>query len=261
MSFGKLTGDEKVNHRIALVVADLIIKIVCGEASVPQAVAMVDKFADSLRGKVSDEEVSVARAYVMEFIFSTTQGNRAEEEAKKARAADGGIESLLQTMRKAFLNGSISLSQAMGFADQAADVAKKAGLSEDGLYRLKAHMSEFLLACQVEKEQQGTQRQPATRSKIRWFTDPREIGLNIPWNPEDVPWQKRQPWATIKTYLPPAMIDTPEKEESVAWRIGFLLGYGAERAAMAAIREFGLAGGAATMALFAWAYDTIKRNS
>ena len=68
-------------------------------------------------------------------------------------------------------------------------------------------------------------------------------------------------WRTIKTYLPPAMIDTEENERSVAWRIGFLVGYGAEKAAAAAIREYGLVGGAWLVALFAWAYEYQKRNS
>jgi len=56
------------------------------------------------------------------------------------------------------------------------------------------------------------------------------------------------------------MIDTPEKEGKVAWRIGFLLGYGAEKAAAAAIREYGLVGGAGLVALFAWAYEQIRRR-
>lgn len=43
--------------------------------------------------------------------------------------------------------------------------------------------------------------------KIKWRSDPRELGLSkMDFNPEDVPWQEREPWRTIKTYLPPAMM-------------------------------------------------------
>jgi len=79
-------------------------------------------------------------------------------------------------------------------------------------------------------------------------------------NQEELPWQEREPWKTIKKSLPPAMIDTPEKEGKVAWRIGFLLGYGAEKAAAAAIREYGLVGGAGLVALFACAYQVLRRR-
>ena len=53
--------------------------------------------------------------------------------------------------------------------------------------------------------------------KIHWRSDPRELGLpKMDFNPEDVPWQEREPWRTIKTYLPPAMIDTEEKERELS---------------------------------------------
>ena len=104
-------------------------------------------------------------------------------------------------------------------------------------------------------------------TKIYFKSDPRELfpeaDVTDPrWNyhPEEIPWQEKEPWRTIKTHLPPAMIDTPEKEEKTAWRIGFLLGYGAEKATVAAIKEFGMVGGAATIALFAWAYQYTQRN-
>ena len=165
----KITHNEQVNDRVIRFSADLLVKIVCREVSVPQAVAMVNSFADSLRGKVPDDEVSDARSYMTDYVFSAQE-----------------------TMQR-------------------------------------------------KKEQ------PANR----------------PWqesNDDDLPWQEREPWRTIKQSLPPAMIDTPEKERKVAWRIGFMLGWGAEKAAAAAIREYGLTGGAALIALFAWAYQQIRGN-
>jgi hypothetical protein len=35
-------------------------------------------------------------------------------------------------------------------------------------------------------------------------------------------------WQAIKAQLPEAMVNTPEREKSTAWNIGFLLGLGAE---------------------------------
>jgi hypothetical protein len=92
--------------------------------------------------------------------------------------------------------------------------------------------------------------QPA---KIRRHAEPRQYQQ---FNPKGTAWQEVV--ATIKTYLPPAMIDTPEKERKAAWRIGFLMGYGAVNATAAAIREYGLTGGMGTIALTAWAYQVIK---
>ena len=80
------------------------------------------------------------------------------------------------------------------------------------------------------------------------------------YNDDDLPWQQREPWESIKPYLPPAMIDTPEKERKAAWRIGYLMGYGAVNAAAAAIREYGLVGGAELVALLAWMYQVLKRK-
>jgi hypothetical protein len=108
-----------------------------------------------------------------------------------------------------------------------------------------------------EQEAFGDRDAAQSPSKIRWHSDPREFGLT---NQEEIPWQEREPWKSIKRQPPPAMIDTPEKEEKVARRIGFLLGCGAEKAAAAAIREYGLVGGAGLVALFAWAYQQMRRR-
>ncbi len=243
----KLTQNEQVNGRAVRFVADLLCKMVSSEVSVPQAVAMVNKFADSLRGSIPDDQWADAHAYMMDYVFSaknTMVRNHAEGAKNSHPSDDPSTDALLLKMRKALLDGDLTLAQAMGFADKLADAAKNAGLPEDQWYRYKAHLSEFLLMCQVEKEQQ------------QHDANPRITLLNE----EDIPWQEREPWRTIKTHLPPAMIDTEEKERKVAWRIGFLLGYGAEKAAAAAIREYGLVGGAGLVALFAWAYQQIRRN-
>ena len=192
---GRLTENEEVNHRIALVVADVIVKIVCHEVSVPQAVQRVNEFADSLRGKVSDQEVSDARAYVMDYVFSTQETMQKQDRAANGKASHKPFSEMTWDE----LTNWISTHGLMGANPEA-----------DKWYWIR------------REEAMGP-------PKIRWLSDPREIGLNIPWNPDDVPWQERQPWRTIKKSLPPAMIDTPEKEEKVAWRIGFLLGYGARK--------------------------------
>ena len=91
----------------------------------------------------------------------------------------------------------------------------------------RAYLTHYVFAAQetMQKEQQ-----PANRP---WqeFSD------------DDLPWQEREPWRTIKRGLPPQMIDTPDKERKAAWRIGYLMGCGAVNATAAAIREYGLTSG------------------
>ena len=43
-------------------------------------------------------------------------------------------------------------------------------------------------------------------------------------------------WEAIKRQLPEAMVNTPEREKSTAWNIGFLLGLGAESTAAKFLR-------------------------
>jgi hypothetical protein len=135
------------NEEVVRFLADLLIKLVSNEVSVPQAVRMVNKFVDSL----PVEQRSDARAYLTHYVF-------------------GAQESM-------------------------------------------------------QKEQQLA---------------------NRPWqefSDDDLPWQEREPWRTIKRGLPPQMIDTPDKERKAAWRIGYLMGCGAVNATAAAIREYGLTSG------------------
>ena len=165
---GKLTQNEAVNHRIALVVADVIVKIVCNEVSVPQAVQRVNEFADALKGTVPDNEVSDARAFMTDYVFS------AQASMQKRERAENGKSS-----HKPF--SEMTLDE---LANLAVEQRKNGGQTDPALQR------EYM-----------RKRPPA---KIRWLSDPRAIGLSKGnFNPDDVPWQKRQPWATIKTHLPP----------------------------------------------------------
>jgi hypothetical protein len=219
------TQNAEVNDRIGGFVGELVVKIVCGTVSVPQAVQAVNNFADKLRGTVPDDELSDARTFMTDFVFA------AQESMQKGNAT---------ASRKQYSEMTL---------DELVEIAvhnRKAGRPRD------AEADKWFWI--RRKERYGP-------IKITWHTDPRELGLkHQTFNPDDIPWQEREPWRTIKRSLPPAMIDTDEKERKAAWRIGFLLGYGAEKAAAAAIREYGLLGGAATIALFAWACEQIRRN-
>jgi hypothetical protein len=113
----------------------------------------------------------------------------------------------------------------------------------------RAYLTDYVFTAQesLQKQKSTPQRQFAHR----------------PWqesNDDEIPWQEREPWRTIKRSLPPAMIDTPEKERKAAWRIGYLMGYGAVNATAAAIREYGFTGGMGTIALIAWACGQIRRR-
>jgi len=169
------------NEEVVRFLAVLLVKIVSDEVSVPQAVQMVNKFADSL----PVDQRSDARAYMTDYVFTVQE-----------------------TMQK-------------------------------------------------QKEQQSAPEQQPV--KIRRHTDPRDLGLQYQqFNPEETAWQEL--WESIKPYVPPAMIDTPEKERKLAWRIGYLMGYGAVNATAAAIREYGLTGGLGIIALLGWVYQVIKRK-
>ena len=111
----------------------------------------------------------------------------------------------------------------------------------------RAYMTDYVFTAQESLQKQKEPEQPANR----------------PWqefNDDEIPWQQREPWRTIKRSLPPEMIDTPEKERKTAWRIGFLMGYGATQATVAAIREYGLTGGMGLIALMAWVYQQLNRK-
>ena len=59
-------------------VADLMVKMVGGEVSTAQAVQRVNKFADSLRGTVPDDQVSDVRAYLTDYIFAVQESMQSE---------------------------------------------------------------------------------------------------------------------------------------------------------------------------------------
>ncbi len=167
------------------------------------------------------------------------------------------IEECIAVMKDGFLRDSFGLSFVLAASDILLDALKRS-VPEARWLQVKSHVFDMIVAWQKKKEQNSPIPQP---DEIRWQSDPQEFRLtNQEFDSEEIPWQEREPWKTIKKSLPPAMIDTPEKEEKVAWRIGFLLGYGAEKAAAAAIREYGLVGGAGLVALFGWAYQQMKRR-
>ncbi len=164
MATTKITQNEEVVRFLA----DLLVKLVSNEVSVPQAVRMVNEFVDSL----PVEQQSDARAYLTHYVF----------------------------------------------------------------------------AAQESMEQKSAPQQQLANHPWQEFSD------------DDLPWQEREPWRTIKRGLPPQMIDTPEKERKAAWRIGYLMGCGATQATVAAIREYGLTGGMGVVALMAWIYQVMKRR-
>ena len=152
-----------------------------------------------------------------------------------AQTKDNGdeTEDCIAVMKDGFLRDSFGLPFVLSVSDILTEALKR-HISETRWLQVKAHIFDMVVGWQKEKEQQSAPQEHLVQSgqdaanrpvKIRWHTDPAELGLNIPWNEEDIPWQQREPWATIKTYLPPQMIDTDEKERKVAWRIGFLLGF------------------------------------
>ncbi len=178
-----------------------------------------------------------------------------------AQIKDSGdeVEECIAVMKDGFLRDSFGLPFVLSTSDILLDALKR-NVSEARWLEVKSRVFDMVVEWQKEKEQTSPVSQPQ-HVEFRWQSDPQEFGLtNQEFNPEEIPWQEREPWKTIKRQLPPAMIDTDEKERKVAWRIGFLLGFGAEKAAAAAIREYGLVGGAGLAALFAWAYQQMRRR-
>jgi hypothetical protein len=174
------------NEKVLRFLADLTVKIGGGKISVRQAVQAVNKFADSLP---SDQQ-SEARAFMTDFVFSAKESLQKEEKAE-------------QVPHKPF--SEMTLGELATFAAENREAGRPKDEEADEWFWIR------------RKEKYGL-------PKIKWRSDPRELGLDkMDFNPEDVPWQEREPWRTIKTYLPPAMIDTPEKERSVAWRISVSL--------------------------------------
>ena len=165
-------------------------------------------------------------------------------------------EECIAAMKDGFMRNSYGLPFVLSVSDIIID-SLKSHVPEARWLQVKARIFDMVVGWQKEKGQTSPKPQETARRDQKWQSDPRELCLT---NQEEIPWQEREPWRTIKQSLPPAMIDTDEKERKVAWRIGFLLGYGAEKAAAAAIREYGLVGGAATLALFAWACEQIRRR-
>jgi hypothetical protein len=223
-----ITQNEAVDDRVVRFMADLLVKMVGGEVSVPQATQMVNTFSDSLRGMVPDDQWADARTHMMNYVSSaqnTMQAQERAEELKNGESSDLGTKAAMLALRDGLLDSTLTLAQAMGVADEFADTVKKLGMPEDQLFQLKAHLSSFLLACEAEKEQ-------------------RDVGIpRIVWHDEVPADPIKDLWQTIRAYIQahlPAMIDTPEKERSVARRVGFLCGYYGERTAAGVLRMLGV---------------------
>jgi len=147
------------------------------------------------------------------------------------------------------VSDEISVLQAVQMVNKFAD-----SLPVEQRSDARAYMTDYVFTAQETMQQEQQSASVQQLAKIR-----RHTGLQYQqFNPEETSWQEL--WESIKPCLPPAMIDTPEKERKVAWRIGYLMGYGAVNATAAAIREYGLTGGLGLIALLGWIYQVIKRK-
>ena len=126
-------------------------------------------------------------------------------------------------LRNAILNGTLSLAKAMEIVNAFADGVRDK-LPDDKWWRLKASLSEFVLACQAAKEESGAQNGTvAPGTYIKSVQEDVEVPL----------------WEAIKRHLPDGMI-TPENVDKHAWNIGFLVGLGAETATAKVLRKMGI---------------------
>ena len=132
-------------------------------------------------------------------------------EIAKAIAAFGQL-------RDSIVNNEMTIGKATEITNSFADSVKDE-LSEEDWRRLKAALAEFLATCQTMKEA----RDQDSTSRVVGI---RESEVN------------RNPvWEAIKAQLPEAMVNTPKREESTAWCIGFLLGLAGESVIAQALRK------------------------
>ena len=88
-------------------------------------------------------------------------------------------------LRNAILNGTLSLAKAMEIVNAFADGVRDK-LPDDKWWRLKASLSEFVLACQAAKEESATERHCCTGPDIKSVQEDVEVPL----------------WEAIKRHLP-----------------------------------------------------------
>ena len=141
---------------------------------------------------------------------------------ENALSDDGSTTALLMKIRKALLDGDLTMAHAMEFTDEIADAAKNGGMPDDQLCKLKANLSTFLLTCQAEKEQL-----PKSASGQTFSPPILDDAID-------------RLWETIKANLPPHMIDTPEKCDQMAKHVGFLVGFWGERSVHQILRRLGV---------------------
>ena len=87
-----MTGNDHLDDLAREVMADVLVGIVTDKLSVPQAVQAIDDFADSLKGKVSDEARMETKANLLEYVFDLREirekQQREETDDELQRAAE-----------------------------------------------------------------------------------------------------------------------------------------------------------------------------
>jgi len=87
-----VTGNDHLDDLAREVMADVLVGIVTDKLSVPQAVQAIDDFADSLKGKVSDEARMETKANLLEYVFDLREirekQQREETDDELQRAAE-----------------------------------------------------------------------------------------------------------------------------------------------------------------------------
>jgi len=210
METTKLTHNEAVNDRVVRFVADLMVKIVSSEVSTAQAVQSVNKFADSLRGKVPDDQISDARAYMTDYVFA------AQASMQRQGAGSG------KASRKPY--SEMTLDELVEIAVQNRKAGRPRDKEADKWFEIR------------HEEKYGP-------VQIKWIDNPANLGLTIPWTPDpnNPPMDAIDHlWESIKARLPPHMIDTPDKCKAMAKHIGFLIGFWGERSVYRILRTFGI---------------------
>ena len=87
-----MTGNDHLDDLAREVMDDVLVGIVTDKLSVPQAVQAIDDFADSLKGKVSDEARMETKANLLEYVFDLREirekQQREETDDELQRAAE-----------------------------------------------------------------------------------------------------------------------------------------------------------------------------
>ena len=186
-----------------------------------------------------------------------------------AQTKDSGdeTEDCIAVMKDGFLRDSFGLPFVLSVSDILTEALKR-HVSEARWFQVKAHIFDMVVAWQKEKEQQSAPQEHLVQSgqdtanrpvKIRWHTDPAELGLNIPWNEEDIPWQEREPWGTIKTSA--ARHDRhPRKGKKSRMANWFPFGLRCRKSSGSGNQGIWTDGRVGVVALLGWACGQIRRR-